>query len=78
MRLLIGDTDTGNSLLEDEEIEGLIDSAEAVYDTIPLCLFSIVNDPRKLQILRESTGGGVNLVEWAELIYEVAPRWEYK
>lgn len=78
VRLLIGDTDTDNALLEDEEINGLIGSAATVYETIPLCLFSIAHDPRKIQILRENTGGGLEIEEWAKLLYEIAATWEYQ
>jgi len=78
IRLLVGDVymEAGKYVLSNEEIEAVYDrSAGDLMKTVGRLLESISNDPRKLLILRDATGGAMTVQSLQSVYGEKARQW---
>lgn len=75
VRLLLGDTYDQEQVYSDEEIQAVLDRASSPYDAVPLFLLGIANSPDKLDQYMRQASGALDMVEFAELLYEEAMSW---
>ena len=76
IRFLLGDTDTDNPLMSNEEIEGALNRAtNDLHKTLGYLMEALSNDPRRLTILRDAVGGAMTLSELQSYFSNKARQW---